>query len=231
MTLRMLFIGKKDDPFCEAAAAFTRLHVPEPTIRLARRGDSWPSDVDDWKGDYIISYLSPFIIPSRLLDRAKRAAINFHPGPPEYPGIGCTNFAIYNGETEYGVTCHHMAPRVDSGPIIAVKRFALSDNDSVYSVTQRCYALILALFYEIVATILENPPLPKSDEAWKREPYRRRELEALCRITPDMPAHEVERRVRAVTFPGAPGAYVELHGHRFEFVAGDSTPAEEQPKP
>ena len=30
---------------------------------------------------------------------------------------------------------------------------------------------------------------------------------------------EIERRVRATTFPGAPGAHIELHGHRFDYAS------------
>ena len=202
---------------------FVRRHFQEPQIHLARRGDPWPERLDGWRGDYIVSYLSPLIIPQPLLSRASRAAINFHPGPPEYPGIGCTNFAIYDGRTEFGVTCHHMAARVDTGPIIAVRRFPLHPDDSVHALTQRCYAAILALFHEIMAFVVAGTPLPQSDERWQRQPYRRRELDALCRITPEMPADEVARRVRAVTFPGAPGAFVEIHGYRFDYAATGDT--------
>lgn len=218
MTASLLLFGKADDPHCEEAVASVRRHFHDPQIHLTRRGDPWPDRFDDWRGDFIVSYLSPLIIPQSLLNRASRAAINFHPGPPEYPGIGCTNFAIYDGREEFGVTCHHMAARVDTGPIIAVRRFPLHSDDSVRALTQRCYTSILALFYEIMAVVVAGTPLPQSDEFWQRQPYRRHELDALCRITPDMPVDEVARRVRAVTFPGAPGAFMEIHGYRFELA-------------
>ena len=89
----LLFIGKRDDTHCAKAVQRARAIFGETEVRLGRRGDGWPRDVDTWTGDFIISYLSPFILPKALLERAGRAAINFHPGPPEYPGIGCTNFA------------------------------------------------------------------------------------------------------------------------------------------
>lgn len=229
MTISLLFVGKRNDPHCEKAVAFVRRHFREPQIHLALRGDPWSGQIDHWHGDYIISYLSPFVIPQSVLDRAGRAAINFHPGPPNYPGVGCTNFAIYNRDVEFGVTCHRMAARVDTGPIIAVRRFPLYPDDTVLSLTQRCYVSILELFHEIIAFVLDDKPLPRSDETWQRKPHRRHELDELCRITPDMPADEVARRVRAVTFPGAPGAFVEIHGHRFEHDATASpSPAGKQ---
>lgn len=84
----------------------------------------------------MISYLCPWILPEHLLERAKVASVNFHPGPPEYPGIGCTNFAIYNQEVIFGMTCHHMATRVDTGKIVAVRRFPLFPTDTVLSLTE-----------------------------------------------------------------------------------------------
>ena len=62
---------------------------------MGNRDDKFPEDIEWWKGDYIVSFLSPWVISNSLLNRAKKASINFHPAPPEYPGIGCTNFAIY----------------------------------------------------------------------------------------------------------------------------------------
>lgn len=214
----LLFLGKRDDVFCNKAVEYVLQNFTDPEIHLARRGDPWPAEIDDWRGDLIISYLSPFIVPQALLENAKEAAVNFHPGPPKYPGIGCTNFALYNGETRYGVTCHHLAAKVDTGPIIAVRRFDILPDDSVLSLTERCYAHIHDLFMEITEVLLAGRPLPVADETWSREPYKRHELDALCRITPEMEAEEIERRIRAVTFPGAPGAFVELQGYRFVYA-------------
>ncbi|MDP6785659.1 MAG: formyltransferase family protein [Rhodospirillales bacterium] len=211
----LLMMGKKDDAHCAKAMQQARTLFGETEFRLARRGDEWPSDIDAWRGDYVISYLSPFIIPQALLQRARKAAINFHPGPPEYPGIGCTNFAIYNEETTFGVTCHHMAAAVDTGPIVAVRRFPLAPDDSVLTLTGRCYDAILEMFFEFTSLIAAGEPLPVSAETWQRRPYTRRELDALCRITADMEADEVARRVRAVTYPGQPGAFIEMHGYHF----------------
>lgn len=211
----ILFIGKKNDYNCERAMEFVKLHFPEHDILLGKRGDPFPEEIGWWKGDYIVSYLSPWIIPDNLLSRAEKACINFHPGPPEYPGIGCTNFAIYDKADTFGVTCHHMKAKVDTGMLIAIRRFPLYESDTVFSLTQRCYGYILTLFFDIVTMILENDELPQLTEKWTREPYKRQELNALCRVTADMSVDEIQRRVKAVTFPNAPGAYLEIDGMKF----------------
>jgi len=198
--LKILFIGKDNDTNSREAANFIALHFTNPTIISGKRGDDFPEEATKWKGDLIISYLSQWIIPQNVLQNAAMAALNFHPGPPEYPGIGCTNFAIYNREKIFGVTCHHMVPQVDTGKIISVKRFPVFEDDSVFSITRRCYANILALFYEILYKIMLDEPLPESTENWKRKPYLRKELNDLCRLTPEMNIEEIERRIKATHY-------------------------------
>ena len=70
-------IGKKGNFHCEQAVEFLKLHLfEENMILLGNRGDRFPEDVGWWRGDYIISFLSPWIIPKYLLDRAKITSIN-----------------------------------------------------------------------------------------------------------------------------------------------------------
>jgi methionyl-tRNA formyltransferase len=221
----VLFLGKKGDYYCERALDFVLANLPDSTVLMGQRGDPYidiQKKFEGWAGHYIISYLSPWIVPKYLLDRARIASINFHPGPPEYPGIGCTNFAIYNNEPFYGVTCHHMDLKVDIGKIIAVRRFPLFKTDAVFSLTQRCYSYLLTLFYDIFSLIVENKTLPSSSELWKRKPYTRAELNDLCRIKPEMSNDEISRRIRATTFPGKPGAFIEINGVKFAYTSNES---------
>jgi len=198
--LKILFIGKADDQYSKYAGEFISLHFPETLTIYGKRGEQFPKEASDWRGDIIISYLSQWIIPDAVLRRAKVMAINFHPGPPAYPGIGCTNFAVYDGVDEYGVTCHHMLAKVDTGKIISVKRFPVYKTDTVFAITQRCYALILNQFFEIMDYIIQEKPFPDCDETWTRKPYLRKELNRLCRITPDMPIEEINKRIKATNF-------------------------------
>ena len=197
---KVLFIGKANDTYSSTAAAFIRQNFENPKIIFSRREDLFPADLNEWSGDLLISYLAQWIIPARLLENSSFAAINFHPGPPEYPGIGCTNFAVYNDEKEFGITCHHMVPRVDTGAIIAVRRFPILESDTVYSITQHCYREILAVFYELMNQVLITGTLPVSNEIWKRTPYTRKQLNELCLLTPEMDTREIQRRLRATTF-------------------------------
>ncbi len=212
--MEILFIGKENDPYAKIAADYLKQIFPTSLTVFGSRGAKFPENLLTWKGDYVFSYLSQWIIPSQLLENASKGAINWHPGPPEYPGIGCTNFAIYNGEKEFGITCHYMLPKVDTGKIIETDRFTVLSNDSVFSVTQKCYASILHSFYRIIEKIASGEQLPVSQENWTRKPYTRKELDALSEIKPDMTAEEIDRRIKATTYD-KPWAFVEIQGRRF----------------
>lgn len=199
--LNILFIGKSGDPFSEKAAGYIKKHFKYPEIVFSKRSDPFPEKLLNWKGDLLISYLSQWIIPQALLAKATFAAINFHPGPPAYPGIGCTNFAIYNGEKEFGITCHHMLAKVDTGSIIAVKRFNILPGDTVYSITQKCYGAIYNLFIELMDGLVNGDnQFPESEEKWTRKPYTRKQLNELCVILPGMSDKEINLRLKATTF-------------------------------
>jgi methionyl-tRNA formyltransferase len=212
----VLFLGKTEDPDCARALEYCQREFFPVVHSLGRWGDALPENARNWEGDYIISYLSRWVVPDELLGRAHKAAVNFHPASPEYPGIGCNNFALYENAADYGVTCHHMVAKVDTGPIIAVKRFPIHATDDVASLLKRTYEHQIALFLEIAPLMAAGQDLPVSSETWTRRPFTRRQFNELLRITPDMSRDEVARRVRALSY-GTYQPYVEIEGFRFEY--------------
>ena len=217
--LSLLLLGKADDADCARALEFCQKNFAPVTHCLGQWGDPLPEEIRRWEGDYIVSYLSRWVVPEDLLLRARKAAINFHPASPDYPGIGCNNFALYEDAKEYGVTCHHMAPKVDTGRIIAVRRFPIHPEDDVAALLKRTYENQLALFFEIVQLMADGKDLPVSHETWTRPPFTRAQFIELFRITPDMSKDEIARRIRAVSYKGWQ-PYVEIEGYRFELKTG-----------
>lgn len=214
--ISILFLGKADDPYCNRALHFCQERFDNVTACLGAWGDPLPAAARDWHGDYIISYLSRWVVPAFLLERARKASFNFHPASPEYPGIGCNNFALYEDAKEYGVTCHHMAAKVDTGQIIAVSRFPVYPQDGVAELLERTYKHQIALFYHIVGLLAEGKDLPTSQETWTRPPFTRQQFNELFIITPAMSKEEITRRIRAISYRHWQ-PYVELHGYRFEY--------------
>ena len=191
----------------------------EVTVIEGKAGESWP-DIN-WKGDYIISFLSSWIVPESWLNRVK-ISINFHPGPPKYPGICPYNLAIYNRDKTYGVTCHYMLPDADIGKIIRVIRFPITEVNYLTTLRDKARDYTVKLFYDIWEYIISGKSLPQSREKWLRKPYTRKNLRALCKITSDMDEEEVKLRIRATYLPGAKDlSYVDLFGYKFIYSPDD----------
>ena len=73
--------------------------------------------------------------------------VNTHGGIlPEYRGSYCNINAIINGEKEYGATLHYIDKGVDTGDIIDIKKCAIMENDTGFSLylksEELCYELI-----------------------------------------------------------------------------------------
>jgi methionyl-tRNA formyltransferase len=215
LTDSVLFLGKKDDLYCDRALKFVEDNFKNVTSYYSEWGKPMPEDIRHWRGDYIISYLCRWVIPVATIGAAEKGAINFHPASPDYPGIGCNNYALYDNAPEYGATCHHMSGRVDSGKIIAVKRFPMFATDDVSSLLQRTYEFQLVLFYEVVSKLIDGQPLPESPEVWTRAARTRQEFNELMIVSPDMTDDEVARRVRATSY-GIFQPTVDIGGFRFE---------------
>jgi len=222
--MSILFLGKKGDQYALDASLAASELAEDVTVCMTTKDEPFPDEILNWSGDWIISYLCQRVVPASLLEKARSGAINFHPGPPQYPGIGCTNFAIYNEEKEFGVTCHHMLPQVDSGKVVAVHRFPLLQEDSVLSLTKRCYSAIAQLYSEILLDIVQGRPLPQSGETWTRQPYTLKDFFELCRLTLDMDVEEQRRRIRATQFPGGHGPYFDINGRRFVLEGSKAVP-------
>lgn len=213
--LSVLFLCKKENSYAQRAAAWLNDHFPNAVIFSADRSAPLPEHILNWSGDVLISFISSWVLPASLLERAKIAAINFHPGSPDYPGTGCTNFALYNNAAEYGVTCHHMKAVVDTGQIIKVAKFQLQPSDTVFGVTRHCYELLEQLFYEMMEILARGEALPVSDEKWTRKAYTRKELNELCEIKADMSEEEIEKRIRATTYE-TPWAFIRIGSRIFK---------------
>jgi methionyl-tRNA formyltransferase len=70
------------------------------------------------------------ILSRETLALAPRGGINLHGSLlPQYRGAAPVNWAIWQGETETGVTVIHMTPRLDGGPCLTTARTAIAPAD------------------------------------------------------------------------------------------------------
>ena len=212
---KVLFLGKKNDTNTTNAASVLKENFLEVFTYFGDWGDPFPEDLIYWNGEIIISYLSRWKIPKSLLDKTE-LCINFHPGSHEFPGIGCTNFALYNEAKIYGVCCHHISEDIDAGSIISVDPFPILPTDNVKSLLDKTYAYQMVQFYKIIDYIIQGKELPSSSLNWKRKPYKRSEFEELKIISTEMNEKEVAKRIRATSY-GQFQPKIVIGNHTFDY--------------
>jgi methionyl-tRNA formyltransferase len=214
-----IVLFSKLDRFSQAAGQIARTALGDDVLVVTgRAGDPLPEAVGALKASVILSFLSPWILPKSLLRRA-RIALNWHPASRDYPGTGCYNFALYEEATEYGAVCHFMTERVDSGAIVEERRFPVFVSDSVETLKLRTMVTMLSMFHETICRIAGGARPQACELSWSRKPFTRKQLDELGAIDPSMSADEIRRRIRAMTYPGYPGARVEIGGQTFFYPA------------
>lgn len=221
---RVLFFGRLNCTFSQKALDYLHLLGCEVTVVMSEnRRDRLSQEILTWTGEFIFSFRSHLILPEVLIRKASIAAVNFHPGPPEYPGSGCVNFALFDCAALYGVTAHIINRKVDSGKILDVVRFAIHESDTVGTLLDRTYNYLLGMFYAVVATLVMNELSSVHDfvskgidETWHGPARRMSELESLYEVPFDVSAHNLEKIVRATNTTSFK-PFVLIHGHKFEY--------------
>ena len=130
--MNILFFARKNDEISgKCLSHLVELGFEVDTILSCKRGEILPNEFELSTYDYIFCFRSYFILPKSLLDKTKYYNINFHPGPPKYPGSGGVNLALFNEDTEFGVTAHLMDESVDTGHIIECRKFKVHESDNL----------------------------------------------------------------------------------------------------
>lgn len=210
--MKHIILATKKDAWCDNAVELAQRHFGVSVARSER-----PSEVLElakWAtADALISYRCPVVFPDWVLDRFE-TAINFHPGSSDYPGRGY-NFAIYEGAKEYGVVCHNMAAKVDTGAIVEERRFPLRHDETLATLFVRTQCELLALFANTLDVLAAGHPLPSTDRQWTRPAITQKMVDDLARVTAKMSKKEVRLRARAFENPGYPGLETEIAGLTF----------------
>lgn len=124
--------------------------------------------------DYLISYLCPYKIKNKFLKKTTLYNINFHPGPPVYPGFGCYNYAVFNNDKYYSCTAHLMNSRIDSGKIFQVEKFRLKKNISLSDLIELSNKKLFVLFKKVLLKIISNKLKIKKVCEWGKKKYTKK---------------------------------------------------------
>lgn len=177
----------------------------------------------------LIAFVTPVVVPPRILINLGFGAYNFHPGPPQYPGWVPSHFAVYDKVTSFGATVHLMTERVDDGPIIAAEHFPIPENATIQMLEALAFTQLARIFWSLANVLVtQNEPLAHLPVQWGARKSTRRLYAAMCQIPLDIVKDELDRRIEAFgaghfdIFPT-----INVHGHLFRY-AGHAVPGQKK---
>lgn len=182
-----------------------RLRRPDALETLA----GWPADV------FVVAAFGQ-ILPQAALDMPVHGAINVHASVlPRWRGAAPIHAAIRAGDAETGVTIMQMDAGLDTGPMLSVRRTAITPDDTAQTLHDRLATLGAALLAETLPPYLagEIAPQPQPEAGVTYAPQI---TKAEGRIDWTQPADAIERQVRAFTpwpgtFTGWDGRLLKVH--------------------
>lgn len=189
---------------------------PEPGVPVRTVGDraglaaAGPEITAACSDGLVWSLDNPLLFGPELLG-GDLTVLNVHGGAlPAYRGlpVACVAWAILQGETEFAATLHRVDAGVDTGPVIAERRFPIAPDDVFEDVmaelVEACHGLFTDHLDDAVAGRLTGRPQPEGPGGY----YGSRAVAELARHR-DHPEYEraTELGVYADFFPAAAAAW------------------------
>jgi UDP-4-amino-4-deoxy-L-arabinose formyltransferase/UDP-glucuronic acid dehydrogenase (UDP-4-keto-hexauronic acid decarboxylating) len=169
----------------------------------------WVQRIRNMAPDILFSFYYRNMVKPAILDIPPAGCLNLHGSLlPKYRGRCPANWVLVNGETETGVTLHHMVARPDAGDIVCRKKVAISDDDTAKTLHEKLTRAASEMLDGILPHI-KNGTAPRVPQDDSQATYfgGRRPADGEIDWTKD--SRRVRNLVRAVTKP-YPGAFSHL---------------------
>ena len=152
----------------------------------------------------IISIQFPKIIPISLIRKIKFMAFNLHNAKlPDYRGHNSLTYEILNNEKKHTISVHWMAEKVDTGYIAMEKSINISQNETAFSLYNKCLKECPKVFLKFLRDLSTNS-LKKKKIKGKGKYYS---IVLNKKISNKESPKKIEAISRAFYFPGKEPAY------------------------
>ena len=169
----------------------------------------WIQRLRDLQPDVIFSFYYRHLVCQEILDIPAQGCLNLHGSLlPKYRGRCPINWVLLNGETETGVTLHHMTVKPDQGDIVDQEKIAIDEEDTAQTLHQRAARATGTLLARVLP-LIKAGRAPRHAQDHSQATYfgGRRPSDGLLNWYGS--AVEIRNAVRAQTRP-YPGAFSYL---------------------
>lgn len=201
-------------PAVKVRARELGLPVVQPTKVRTPDFLAW---VSEQRADFALVLAYGRIIPPAVLSALPRGFLNLHASIlPRYRGAAPINWAIVRSETETGVSLMQMEEGLDTGPVYAVRRLSIDENETAGELTLRLGTLAAEVVgADVLRAVQGQLTAVPQDEAFATlaPPLKK----ADGQIDWSKPADEVHDRARGLT--PWPGAFTHVGGKLLKILA------------
>jgi methionyl-tRNA formyltransferase len=183
------------------------------------RDDAAQARIRQVGADVMIVVAYGQILPASLLNAPRLGTLNVHASLlPRHRGPAPIEWSILSGDTETGVTIMQMDAGVDTGPILAQARVPLAPDATASPLEGQLANLGARLMVETLDKLERGAvtPVPQPAEGATHAPRLTSEDGKLKPAI--MSAHEIDRRVRALS--ERVGCWITLHGVQMKVIRG-----------
>jgi UDP-4-amino-4-deoxy-L-arabinose formyltransferase/UDP-glucuronic acid dehydrogenase (UDP-4-keto-hexauronic acid decarboxylating) len=190
----------------------------------------WLARIRELKPDVLFSFYYRKLLSADVLAIPTVGAFNLHGSLlPSYRGCAPANWVIVNGETETGVTLHHMTRKPDAGDIVGQHRVVIAPTDDAAALNRKLAAAARPLLDELLPQILHRTA-PRTPQDESKATYFGRRQPKDGEIDWQKPAAEIANLVRAVTKP-YPGAFTHARSSKVFVWSAEALPLSADAKP
>ena len=187
----------------------------------------WVERIRTMNPDIIFSFYYRRMVKSAILDIPPAGCLNLHGSLlPAYRGRCPVNWVLVNGETETGVTLHHMTLQPDAGDMVTQRRVAIVHDDTAQSLYVKLTNAAAQMLDDVLPAVRNGTAPRRAQDTAKASYYGGRRPED-GQIDWSLPADEVRNLVRAVTQP-YPGAFSFLGDRKCLVWSVTTTPSAKQ---
>ena len=172
------------------------------------------------KIDAVISSNLPLIVPKMSLELVKFGWLNGHPAPlPKYRGNACPNWAILNGEKEYGIVVHLMDEGLDEGPVLSRFDFKIDDETYISQIYDIMNSRYPDLFEKALRRVLKGDSGEPQNSQYAHTCFPR--IESDSQIDWNQDSNSVLRTIRSFSHP-FPGAFSYIDDQKYRIFNAKS---------
>lgn len=173
--------------------------------------------IKSYECDLFISLSFNQIFKNEIINLPPLKTINVHAGKlPFYRGRNVLNWALINGENEFGVTVHYVDEGIDTGDVIVQNLYPITEIDDYNTVLNRAYDYCAETLETAVEKFLfGNVIRTQQSSIHSTGFYCGGRLVGDEKLNWNQSSEEVFNFVRAICQPSGPGALSILNNEPF----------------